>query len=97
MNPLRTIRSITPHINSLESRTRIGQNKNVDQNGIDGIPLKNIGTFSLFERHKSNFSDRSAPCPGTAKSESENLGGKKIENDERENNDKIETFDAQIL
>ena len=50
MNPSRTIGSITSQNTSPESGTVIGQNSG------DGIPPRNIRSFSLFDRGIIHFS-----------------------------------------
>ena len=89
VNPLRTIGSIIPQINSMKSGTGIG----FGDNSGDGIPPRNIGSFGLFNRGNQDFVDRSASWNGASKSESENSeGGSNLKNAGREN-----TFEVKIV
>ena len=77
VNPLRSIRSISPHITSMKSGAemwRIG----FRQNSSDRIPPINIGSFDLFNRGMSDFSNKRASLHVAAKSESENPEGDSI-------------------
>ena len=56
VNPSRTIGSIIPQITNMKSGTGIG----FGRNSGDGIPPRNIVSFSLFDRGAHNFSNRSA-------------------------------------
>ena len=92
-NSSRIINIILTHITSLESGTGIGRNSDVGRNGGNGIPPINIGSFGIFDRGASDFSDRSALWHGAAKSESENSGNNSIfKNVELENNFEVEAF-----
>ena len=94
VNPSITILSISPLINSLKS----GSGIEFRRNRGDGIPARNIRSFSLFGRWTSGFSKRNGAGCGTTKSESENLGDNIIfENTEREEFIEVENLGSKVL